>query len=376
MSEMSFHPKARGMRFVPNACMVLALVLAGWASSASSLAAPAKAPGRSHQHALTTVVVQLGWLSNVEFSSLWVPDHFGWFKQAGIKLVYHPGPTTISTEDLLSACRGYCFAMSDSVPLAIARSAGNRLKAVWVEDQRTPFGFIACAVTHDPAIDSKCKSRTGVNVTSPQQWKGLRVAYQTGQLWVPEVMLASVGLSISDVKPVVVGFDTAPLTTGAVDVFDVFINNETIALKLLGVKINVMPAYKFGLSSFYSDVLEAPDSEINAHPAFVRKFVRLLDHGWKYALAHPKQVADIVVKDYNPKTFGVPTSTLQQQLELQEFASELARDSNGNITGRMTLQRWQQIVHILSTYPASLNGKPLITHPVTARSLFTNAFAP
>jgi ABC-type nitrate/sulfonate/bicarbonate transport system substrate-binding protein len=377
MSKVSHHRQVRLTGLSLVLFLSLSFVLAGWPWSPSSQAAGNKAATHSRAHALTTVDVKLGWLSNVEFSSLWVPDHFGWFKQAGIKLVFHPGGTGgISPEDFVSACRGYCFAMSDAVPLAIARSVGNNLKAIWVEDQRTPFGFIACAVTHNSAVDSKCKSRTGRNVTSPRQWKGLRVAYQSGQLYVPEVMLASVGLGIKDVRPVVVGFDTAPLTTGAVDTFDVFINNETIALRLLGVKVNVMPAYKFGMSSFYSDVLEAPDSEINAHPAFVRKFVHLLDRGWKYALTHSNQVADMVVKNYNPKTFGVPTSQHQQELELQEFASELARDQSGTISGRMTLQRWQQIVHILSTYPASLNGKPLITHPVAARSLFTNAFAP
>jgi hypothetical protein len=42
----------------------------------------------------------------------------------------------------------------------------------------------------------------------------------------------------------------------------------------------------------------------------------------------------------------------------------------------MTLQRWQQIVHLLRTYPANLGGGPLITHPVSASSLFTNQFAP
>jgi hypothetical protein len=84
----------------------------------------------------------------------------------------------------------------------------------------------------------------------------------------------------------------------------------------------------------------------------------------------------MVVKNYNPKSFGVPTSTRQQELELQEFATELARGPNGTVSGRMTLQRWQRIVHILSTYPASLGGKPLLTHPVAPGSLFTNAFVP
>lgn len=367
MSEVLRHLSARSIRVISSICMAFVIVLAAWTSSPSSLAA--------RPHGLTTVTVKLGWLSNVEYSSMWVADHKGWFTQAGIKLKFIPGPSSISAEDFLTSCQGYCFAMSDSVPLSIARSVGQKIKAIWVEDQRTPFGFIACAVTGKPAVDKKCKSRARRNITSPRQWRGLRVAYQAGQLYVPEIMLASVGLRISDVKPVVVGFDTAPLTSGAVDVFDVFINNETIALKLLGVKLNVMPAYQFGAGSFYSDLLEAPDSELKAHPAFVRKFVHLLDRGWKYALSHTKQVADMVVKDYNPKTFGVPTSKRQQELELKEFATELARGPHG-VTGRMTLKRWTQIVHLLRTYPADLNGKPLITHPVSPSSLFTNAFTP
>jgi ABC-type nitrate/sulfonate/bicarbonate transport system substrate-binding protein len=352
--------------------MALLLVLSAWATSSSSLAAPAKARPQS----LTTVTVKLGWLSNVEYSSLWVPDHKGWFAKAGIRLKFIPGPSSITAEDFLNSCTGYCFAFSDSAPLAIARSVGEKIKAVWAEDQRTPFGFIACAVTHKPKLDKKCKSRTGKNITSPRQWKGLRVAYQAGQLYVPELMLASVGLKISDVHPVVVGFDTAPLTSGAVDVFDVFINNETIALKLLGVKVNVMPTYKFGGSAFYSDLLESTDSQISSHPGFVKKFVGLIDRGWKYALSHSKQVADMVVKYYNPQTFGVPTSKRQQELELKEFAKELAVDAHGVVTGRMSLKRWQHIVHLLKTYPADLNGQPLITHPVSPSSLFTNAFAP
>jgi ABC-type nitrate/sulfonate/bicarbonate transport system substrate-binding protein len=252
---------------------------------------------------------------------------------------------------------------------------GNNLKAIWAEDQRTPFGFVSCKVTHT-AVDKKCKSRTGTNITSPRQWVGKRIAYQSGQLYVVEVMLGSVGLNIKDVTPVVVGFDTAPLTSGSVDAFDVFTNNEPLALKLQGVKLNIMPAYKFGMASFYSDILIAPDSELKAHPAFVRKFVGILDRAWHYALEHPKAVADMVVKDYFPTQFGVPSNKRQQELELQVFANQLARTPQGRISGRMSLARWQKIVHILSAYPASLGGKPLVTHAVNPSSLFTNEFAP
>jgi ABC-type nitrate/sulfonate/bicarbonate transport system substrate-binding protein len=377
MDIVSTH-RPRPVWFAPLLILSVAMVLAGCSTAASPEAAPVKAPTHKGAHKLTPVYVQLNWLTNVEFSGLWVADHLGWFRKAGLVLKAHPWSNGINPEEVTSSCwaghNGYCIGFDDSAAVAIARAAGNDVKAIWVGSQKTPFGFITCKVTGNPKIDSRCKSRMHKNITSPRQWKGLRIGYQSHELYVPEVMLGSVGLSLKDVVPVVVQFDTSVLTNGTVDAYLVFINNEPISLELKGVRVNVIPAYKYGMGAFYADTMFAPDSEIKAHPAFIRTFVHLVDKGWKYALAHWKSTADMIVKYYFKSEFGAPVNRRQQELELKKFATTLARDPSGHWSGCMTLARWKQIVHILTTYPADLSGKPVISHPINARDAFTNAF--
>src|SRR5689334_9818245 len=78
---------------------VLALVLSGSAFAAAHAVKPA-----SKAQKLTTVSVQLNWLTNVEFSGLWVADHLGWFKKAGLKLKATGWSNGINPEDVTSAC--------------------------------------------------------------------------------------------------------------------------------------------------------------------------------------------------------------------------------------------------------------------------------
>lgn len=359
--------------------MALIFVVAGCATTGSPQGAPA--PSKAHKH-MTKVFVQLNWLSNVEFSGLWVADHKGWFKKAGFKFTFKSWSNGIDPEGTTAACyQGggkLCFGFDDSAAVAIARDNGDKLKAIWVGSQKTPFGFATCKVPKT-GTNKKCKSNTGKNITKPSQWAKyhLKIGYQSHELYVPEIMLGKVHKSLSDVTPKTVQFDTSALTTGAVDAFLVFINNEPIALKLQGVKTNVIPAYKWGMQDFYADTMFAPDAELAHHSKKVAKFVSLVDKGWKYAMHHYKSVAHMVVKNYFPTEFGVPSNKKQQVLEEKKFATTLSRDSKGRISGRMTLKRWKGIIHILATYPGDLGGKPILHNPLpSAKKTFTDKFAP
>ena len=374
----SFWRLGKRTAWLLSSVAVLGLVLSGSAFAATHAAKPASKP-----HKVTTVSVQLNWLTNVEFSGLWVADHLGWFSKAGFKLKATGWSNGINPEDVTSACYqgagksgNLCFGYDDSAAVAIARSQGNDLKAVWVGSQKTPFAFATCAVTGNKKIDSRCKSNTHKNITSPKQWTGLKIGYQSHELYVPEVMLGNVGKNLSDVKPVTVQFDTSALTTGAVDAFLVFLNNEPIALSLQGVHTNVIPAYKFGFGDFYADTMFAPSAELKAYPKKVKTFVGLVDKGWKYAMHHPKTVADMVQKNYFKTEFGAPSSRIQQEKELSVFASTLSRNTAGKISGQMTLKRWKGIIRILRSYPGDIGGKPIISHNISASASFTNQFAP
>lgn len=373
-----------------SSLLVAVIVLAG-AGIALHQSNQAQADVVAHKVKMTNVHVDLNWLPNTEFSGLWVGLHKGWFKQAhlnlGMGIVGNQDPGVrpydfsntpeFENDQCLHHGGELCIGVDDSSAIPIARQAGQKVTGIWAGSQKTPFGFMTCFVPKKPKVNKKCKSNTGKNITSPKQWKGLKIGYQQDELYVPEIMLGSVGLSLSDVKPEQVNFTTTDLTTGQTDAHLVFVNNEPITLGLQGVKTNVIPAYKYGMGAFYADVMFANDSQMSKYGKALKAFVRVVDRGWKYAMHHPTASADMIVKHYFTKANdGGSSQKKQQEIEIGQFAKTLSRDSAGKIDGRMTSSRWKTIVHDLKTYPGSLGGNPIITANIKAGDCFTDKYAP
>lgn len=369
--EDRFRRVGRRPALLLSSVALFAVVLAGCGTTA---APQGSAPASNAHKAMTTVSIQLNWLTNVEFSGLWIADHFGWFHSAGFKLKAKAWSNGISPEETTASCwqgshsdmSKLCLGFDDSSAVPIARAAGNKLVAIWTGSQKTPFGFMTCRVP-----STKCKSNTHKNITSPKQWKGLKIGYQSHELYVPEIMLGSVGQNLGQVTPVTVQFDTSQLTSGAVDAYLVFVNNEPIAMQLAGIPVNVIPAYKFGMGAFYADTMFAPGAEVHSRSAQLKTFVRLVDRGWKWAMAHPTKAADIVEKNY----FKLAGARKQQQIEEGQFAKTLSRQG-GKVDGQMTLARWKRIITILRHSKADINGGTILSRKISASSCFTNKFAP
>jgi len=372
----SFRRLGKRTAWLLSSVAVLGLVLSGSAFAASHAAKPtAKA------QKLTTVKIQLNWEKNVEFSGLWIADHFGWLKKAGFKIDATAWANGIDPEGTTMGCyqtgSTLCVGFDDSAAVAIARAAGEDLKAIWVGSQKTPFGLATCAVTGNKKIDAKCKSKTHKNITKPKQLKGLTIGYQSHELYVLEVMLATAHLGLKDVKLVDVVYNTDTLISGTVDAYEAFDNNEPIAWKLQGVHVNTIPAYQYGMKDFYADAMFAPSSELKAHASQMKSFVRIVDKGWKWAMHNSKAAADIVEQHYFK--YCTPTCAFnvkQQRLEAGLFASIFSRDNKGRISGQMSLSRWKGIIHVLRTSPATLGGGPILTKNISAAQAYTNNFAP
>ena len=378
-----------------TAALTAMLILAGSGVAGASRAGSTAPAQATHHTTLTNVHVDLNWLPNVEFAGIWVGIQKGWFKKAGLNVPgitsglgagvrYYDYSNTPEAENDLCTKQSniLCIGDDDSSAIPIARQAGQKIEGIWTGSQKTPFGFMTCYVpskgTYKKCVSSNSVAAKHHNITSPRQWKGMRIGYQQDELYVPALMLGSVGLSLSNVKLVPVGFSTDGLTSGKLeDAHLVFINNEPISLALQGVKTNVISAYKYGMAAFYADTMFADNAETSKYGKQIKAFIGVVDRGWKYAMHNPNSAAAMIVKNYfTSANGGGPSQVKQQQIEIGQFAKTLSRDKAGKIDGQMTLARWKTIIHDLKTYPGNQGGKPIITTNINAADCFTDKYSP
>jgi ABC-type nitrate/sulfonate/bicarbonate transport system substrate-binding protein len=241
----------------------------------------------------------------------------------------------------------YMFGFQDGASVIIGRARGIPVKTVWAPEQKSPFAFISMPNSH---------------ITTVKDFRGKRIGYQAHQRYVLETMLNHEGMTLKDVKPVVVGFDPTLLVAGKVDAYLAFITNEPIYLRLTKhIKVNIIPASKYGYD-FYNDVLFTTDNVVKTRPDVVRKVVAIVDRGWRYAIAHPAEAAKIVVPKWDKQ------DSLEQQTEEMKALIPLV-SAPGAPLDTMTAAHWQKGINLLLKY-----GQ--IPHAVPPDSVFTTAFSP
>ncbi|GAC1471153.1 MAG: hypothetical protein PVSMB7_22640 [Chloroflexota bacterium] len=329
----------------------LTILAAGGALGSSRSSTFANSPAR-HAHAMVKVHFILNWIPNVEFAGLWVAQHFGWWKAAGIDMSYTPYSLSVHPETDVVSHGGFTFGFQSAAAIDIARTTGVPIKALYADTQKSVFGL---------AVLQKS------GITQVSQLRGKRIGYQPHELYVPATMMANAGLKPSDWKPVQVGFSTDALTQGQVDAYLVFLNNEPIALRLHGVKVRTFAASDYGFHA-YDDVLFTTDKLIGSNPGIVRKVTSIVARGFTWAHTHHAAATRITVNGAF-KTYVAQNGGKQQQgLEMAAF-DQYSKDANGKFSGRMNASTWNALSNTLFKYHET-------TRRVPASALFTNRFNP
>jgi ABC-type nitrate/sulfonate/bicarbonate transport system substrate-binding protein len=317
----------------------------------------ASSPGK-HARALTTVTFILNWLPNVEFDGLWMAQKFGWWQKAGLKLAFKPYANGVNPETDVPARGGDTFGFQSAAALAIAASKGVPDVSLYADTQESVFGLTVLKSS---------------GITSLKQLKGRKVGYQPHELYVPETMLAYVGLTAGrDYTTVPVLFDLTQLTSKNVDAYLTFVTNEPIALSLQGIQSRTFPAASYGFHA-YDDVMFTTSGLIHTNPALVRTVTSIVARGFKWAHSHPQQAAQYTVANYFPASTagnGVTAAAnlKQQKLEAQAF-TPYSRDSTGQFRGLMSTGVWAALINTLYKYHE-------ITKKPNAATVYTNSFNP
>ncbi|WP_294948915.1 diguanylate cyclase [Sulfurivirga sp.] len=109
----------------------------------------------------------------------------------------------------------------------------------------------------------------------------------------------------------------AAFRRGELDAIPAYVSNEPVRLKAEGVPFNVIEPWMFGIEGM-DDNLFARRDFVERHPEQVRAFLDATRRGWEYALAHPLELVETILANWNEqhKTRGdlVLESYLVRQL--------------------------------------------------------------
>jgi NitT/TauT family transport system substrate-binding protein len=263
-----------------------------------------RAPASAAPSRLTSLKVQLGWLNNVEFAGIYVAEAKGYFKKYGLDVTTQPGGTTIDSRSVVASGGAQIGTVAEATDEAIANAKGADLRAFGAIYQQNPGCMMVRA-------DSGIK--TGADL------RGKTIGLQNPARDQVIGMLNYSHVPVSSVKLVTVGFDPTPFALGKVDAYTAFAFNEPVAMKLKGIKVNCISFSKLGLPA-YGDIFIAKKSTVTGQANTLAHFLKAVQKGWQYALAHPQATVNLILKDY-AKDQDPKQQSLQMKVQIPMLTS-------------------------------------------------------
>jgi len=255
----------------------------------------------SASHAkMTNVTFSLDFIVLGRHSPWYVALEKGYYKEEGLNVRIVPGKGSAHVmQQVESGAADIGFV--DVPSLVLARARGATIKMVAINYQKAPYSIFSL----DP----------GANITKPKDMEGLTLG-SSADSFVPKIhkaFMRSHGLDPNKLKVtnVIPSARVAALITKRVPSVDFFVMSKPgISRAVKKAKVKTLLLSDHGLK-LYSNGIGAKESYIKANPEVMRKFVRASLRGWKYALAHPGEAADMQNKH---------AKALNRQITIEELA--------------------------------------------------------
>ena len=127
-----------------------------------------------------------------------------------------------------------------------------------------------------------------------------------------KALLTSSNISDQDFSLIKQANNNELLVKGDVDVQAGYVTDQPYYFQQHNIPINIIKPQSYGID-FYGDILFTSDNELQQHPERVERFLRASLKGWRYALDHPQQLIELIIRRYHSK---LPLEHLQ--FEAQE----------------------------------------------------------
>ncbi len=162
-----------------------------------------------------------------------------------------------------------------------------------------PLVALAAIFQHDALV---LFSKQSSGIISPYEMTGKRIMYDVeGESNAPvRTMLAEAGLNENRYVSVAETFSIEAFIQGKVDVMSGYLTDKPFDFQQRNVKVNIINPQNYGID-FYGDLLFTSQKELIQHPGRAERFRRASLKGWQYALNHPEETIQLILKRYPNK---------------------------------------------------------------------------
>ena len=266
------------------------------------------------------VVLQLKWLHQFQFAGYYAALEKGFYSEAGLDVeLKEARPGYDEHEEVLQGRAQYGVANSSVI---LQRGRGK------------PVVVLASIFQHSPDVLLVSKK---ANINRVEQLVGKRV--MLGQH--NEELLAyfkKLNIPLDSMERVEHSFQPKDLIDGKVDAMSAYVTDAMFHLDKIGLTYLVYSPRSVGID-FYGDNLYTTEQHIRHNPKQVQAFRDASLRGWVYAMQHPEEIVDLILKKYSKRLSREHLLYEVQQMEPLLQANLIAM-------GYMNPWRWKQIATI------------------------------
>lgn len=324
---------------------ILAAAVAAGLSGCADTASEKAAEGESPEN----VTVILDYVANTNHTGMYVALDQGYYKEAEMD-VSIVEPTEGATATLIAVGKGD-FGISYQEDVTIARTSADPLpvKAVAALIQHNTSGFVTYGDKdiHSPK-DFEGKTYAG--------WGG------PGEEAVLKAVMAKDGGNFSKLDMVISDGSGFEALKDKVDVMWFFEGWDNIKCRLNDFPINYMELRQLDKRlDYYTPVIIASEDTLKNKLEMTKKFLEATAKGYRYAIEHPKESAEILHK-YAPD-YSLEMLTMSQEYLAGKYMEDTKR------WGEMKDSVWDNYTDFLVEYG-------VIEEDIPADQCYTNEFLP
>ena len=278
-------------------------------------------PAASSAGKLERVVLQLKWKHQFQFAGYYAALERGYYREAGLDVeLVEAQPGIDPVEAVLDGHAQFGVGTSE---LVLLRARGEPVVVLAVIFQHSPLVLIAGGSGAETDLQ-------GLHD------RPLMIEPQSAELF---AYFRNEGVAPERLRIVPHTFSVDDLVAGRVGAMTGYSTDEPFLLQSLGVPHTILSPRSGGID-FYGDNLFTTEEQIRAHPNRVRAFRAASLRGWEYALAHPEEIIELILRRHGAR---------KSREHLRFEAARTAQLMHPELiqVGHMNPGRWR---HIADTY--------------------------